>query len=127
MKERLQIGLWILCALDVLTGLFISLWPGSWHELTYPFATRTTFYTLQQIGFVLIARGVLIGVSAWKSDPAAYRVAGAVWVIEIPAHAYAMVGLTDWSHYGTTVSALRIGLCFLVWRWCRYQTRRLLD
>ena len=119
MVQRLKIGLWSLCILDALLGLFLVFWPGAWHELTYPSATRTTFYLIQQLGFVLLARSLITGLLSRRSDGGRFVFVGYLWAMEVPAHGYALWALTDWSHYGTEISALRLALCIVVWAMLR--------
>ena len=119
MKECFQIGLLFLCLVDVVTGLFMTLWPGSWHEITHPFAVRTTFYLIQQVGLILIARGILTAVLARRADGVSFRIVGILWTLEIPAHAYALAALGAWSHHGTSIALGRLAMCFLVLIWCR--------
>ena len=127
MKERFQIGLLILCFMDVVTGLFMSLWPGSWHELTHPFAVRTTFYLIQQVGLILIARGILTAILARRADGFSFRIVGILWALEVPAHGYAVITLGAWSHYGTSIAFGRLFMCLFVLVWCRRRAASLLE
>ena len=96
---------------DFLIGFFLFFWPGAWHEFAYPSAVRSTFYLIQQLGLLLVGRGV-IGVFSlrfhWR---AGMQAVGLMWLIEMPAQVYAILVLHDWSLYGTEFAAVRCMVC----------------
>ncbi|MEE2786927.1 MAG: hypothetical protein VX589_06275 [Myxococcota bacterium] len=99
----------ILC--DVLVGLLFIFWPGAWHELSYPHATRTTFYLLQQVGFIVLARGLIALVVLRRRWDAGRQAIGLMWLIEVPAHLFGIAALHDWSLFGTEIALVRVLMC----------------
>lgn len=85
-----------LAVFDVLAGGLLLLWPGFWQEALHPLAMGTTFYPLQRLGVVWLARAAVTGVAARRADPLWLAAVAGLWAVEVPADL-----LVGWRTAGT--------------------------
>ena len=75
----------LLAATDLAGGLLLVSWPGVAQELLHPHAIGTTFYPLQRIGAVWLARAALGIAAAIRPSRGRCHAVAAGWSLDVLA------------------------------------------